>query len=118
MANLDPNKYSKNKDIKAESSLSSLAAFGRLALMLLGLIGIALELFKDDGWLKTLFSKLFQSTTSMLAIPVIFLVLWLINRWLTSPSKSETSKSGDLPMYVMMAIGAYYVFRLITTGGF
>lgn len=118
MANIDPNKYSKNKDIKAESLLSNLAAIGRVVLMLIGLIGIALELFREDGWLKTLFGKLFQSTTSMMAIPVIILVLWLINRWLTSPNKSETSKSGDLPMYVMMAVGAYYLFRLITTGSF
>ncbi len=118
MANIDPNKYSKNKDIKAESLLSNIFAVGRLGLMLVGLIGIALELFRDDGWLKTLLGKIFQSTTSMLSIPVIILVLWLINRWLTSPNKSETSKSGDLPMYVMMAVGAYYLFKLITTGSF
>ncbi len=118
MANLDPNKYSKHKDIKADSALSNLVAIGRLGLMLVGLIGIALELFRDDGWLKTLLGKIFQSTTTMLSIPVIILVLWLINRWLTSPNKSETSKSGDLPMYVMMAVGAYYLFKLITTGSF
>ncbi|HYN54432.1 MAG TPA: hypothetical protein VES38_06980 [Methylotenera sp.] len=118
MANIDPNKYSKNKDIKAESLLSNMAAIGRLCLMVIGIIGIALEFFRDDGWLKTLLGKLFQSTTSMMLIPVIILVLWLINRWLTSPNKSETSKSGDLPMYVMMAIGAYYLFRFLTTGSF
>ena len=118
MANIDPNKYSKNKDVKAESVLSNIVAAGRLGLMVVGIIGIALEFFRDDGWLKTLLGKLFQSTTSMMAIPVIILVLWLINRWLTSPNKSETSKSGDLPMYVMMGVGAYYLFRLITTGSF
>ena len=86
--------------------------------MLIGLIGITMEMFRDGGWVKTLFGKIFQSTTTMLSIPVIILVLWLFNRWVSSPSKSETKKSGDLPMYIMMAIGAYYVFRLITTGSF
>ena len=114
--NIDPNKYSKNKDIKPESVLSDLVAIGRLVLMLIGLIGIAMEMFRDGGWLKTLLSKIFQSTTSMLLIPVIILVLWLLNRWISSPSKSEVKKSGDLPMYIMMAIGVYYAFRFITTG--
>ena len=75
-------------------------------------------MFREDGWLKTGLAKLFESTTSMMLIPVIIFALWLLNRWITSPNKSETSKSGDLPMYLMMATGTYYLFRLITTGSF
>ena len=116
MANQDPNKYAKNKDIKPESLMSNLAAVGKMGLMIVGIIGIALEFFKSDGVLSILLSKLFQSTTTMLFIPVIIFVLWLLNRMMTSNKKGETNKSGDLPMYVMMAIGAFYLFRLITTG--
>jgi hypothetical protein len=54
----------------------------------------------------------------MMLIPVIIFVLWALNRWMTSPNKAETSRSGDLPMYLMMGAGGYYLFRLITTGGF
>jgi flagellar biosynthesis protein FlhB len=54
----------------------------------------------------------------MLFIPVIIFVLWLLNRMMTSNNKGEINKSGDLPMYVMMGIGMYYLFRIITTGGF
>ena len=115
---VDPNKYSVNKDIVPESKRNVLLSVIGMGLMILGIIGIATELFREDGWLKILLHKIFQSTTSMLAIPVIILVLWLLNRWMTSPNKSETSKAGDLPMYAMMAVGAYYVFRLITTGSF
>jgi hypothetical protein len=114
----DPNKYLKNKDIQAESKLSVLAAMGRMGLMLLGIVGIAMEFFSDDGVLKKILGKLFESTTSMMMIPVIIFVLWLLNRWMSSSSKSETKKSGDVPMYVMMLIGAYYLFRLATTGSF
>lgn len=114
----DPNKYLKNKDIQAESKLSVLAAMGRMGLMLLGIVGIATEFFSDDGVLKKVLGKLFESTTSMMMIPVIIFVLWLLNRWMSSSSKSETKKSGDVPMYVMMLIGAYYLFRLATTGSF
>ena len=114
----DPNRYSKNKDIKPESLLSNMLALGRMILMLIGIVGIGFEIFREDGWLKQGLHKLFESTTTMLFIPAIIFVLWILNRWMTSPNRSETSKSGDLPMYVMMGVGVYYVFRLITTGTF
>lgn len=113
---IDPNKYSKNKDIQPESGLSVFLSAVRMGLMLIGIIGIAMEVFRDDGWLKALLAKIFQSSTNMLAIPVIIIVLWLINRITTSPNKSEMAKGGDLPMYIMMAFGTYYLFRLITSG--
>lgn len=115
---VDPNKYSKNKDIQAESRIGTLAAVGRMGLMLIGIAGLAMELFRDDGWLKKALAKLFESTTSMMFIPVIIFALWLLNHWMSSGNKGETRKSGELPMYAMMAVGAYYLFRLVTTGGF
>jgi len=118
MAKVDPNKYSKNKDIKPESYFSSMSATGCVALMLVGIVGLAVDLFHEDGWLKIGLTKLFESTTSMMFIPVIIFVLWLLNRWMSSASNSETKKIGDAPMYLMMAAGAYYLFMLITTGSF
>ena len=113
---IDPNKYIKNKDIRPESRLSVFLSVIRLGLMLVGIVGIAMEFFRDDGWLKMLLSKIFESSTNMLSIPVIILVLWFINRITSSANKSEMARGGDLPMYAMMAIGAYYVFKLVTTG--
>ena len=113
---IDPNKYAKNKDITPESKFGSIAAAARMGLMLVGIVGVAMEFFRDDGWLKTGLGKLFESTTNMMFIPVIILALWLLNRWMSSPNKSETKRSGDVPMYLMMAVGAYYLFHLITTG--
>lgn len=118
MAKVDPNKYAKNKDIQPESKLSVLLATIRMALVLVGIAGIAIELFRENGWLSTLFGKLFASTTSMLLIPVIIFVMWFLNRWISSPHKSETKKSGDFPMYIMMAVGAYFLFRFYSTGTF
>lgn len=86
--------------------------------MLIGLVGIAMEFFKDGGWLKTALGWLFDSTTHMMFIPVIIFVLWLLNRWMSSAAIGEKKKSGDVPMYIMMALGAFYIFRLVTTGGF
>ncbi len=114
----DPNKYSKNANIEADTPLKTLISFVGLALVIIGLIGIAMEFFKDGGWLKTALGWLFESTTHMLFIPVIILVLWLLNRWMSSAAKNEKKKSGDVPMYIMMGVGLFYLFRLATTGSF
>lgn len=114
----DPNKYAKNADIEADSLFKTLSSVGGLILVLIGLAGIAMEFFKDGGWLKTALSWLFDTTTHMMFIPVIIFACWLLNRVMSSTNPNESKKAGNLPMYIMMAIGAFYMFRFITTGGF
>ena len=114
----DPNKYAKNKDIQADTLLKTLSSLGGILLVLIGLVGIGLEFFKEGGWLKTAFAWLFESTTHMMLIPVIIIAGWLFNHFISSSAKGEKKKSGDIPMYAMMLVGAYYVYRLVTTGGF
>ena len=118
MARIDPNKYSKNADIRPESKLSLLLAVIRIILIGFGLIGISVALFREDGWLSKLMSKVFESTATMLLIPVIIFAIWLLNRWLSTPNKSETKKNGDIPMHVMIVIGVYYIYKIFTTGSF
>ena len=113
----DPNQYKKNANIKADTLMHTITSVGSMILLFIGIIGLALELFKDDGWLKQALSWLFDSTTHMMFIPVIAFVLWMLNRMMSGTGEG-TKKSGDLPMYIMMAIGAYYVFRFVTTGSF
>jgi cation transport ATPase len=115
---MDPNKYAKNAKIDPNSKVSTIMSIVSFLLMLIGLIGLGIEFFKDGGWLKSMVGRLFESTTGMLMIPVIIFAGWLFNRWTSSPSKTEKSKAGDIPMYIMMAIGAFYLLRIITTGGF
>ncbi len=112
----EPNKYAKNADIKADTPLKTIISAVGMILMLVGLAGIAMEFFKDEGWLKTAIAWLFESTTRMMFIPVIIFALWLMNRMMSSTNPNESKKSGNIPMYIMMAIGAYYVFRFVTTG--
>ena len=114
----DLNKYSKNADIKADTLAKTLLSVAGIVLILIGLAGIAMELFKENGWLKSAFKWTFDSSTHMMAIPVIIFVLWLLNYKMSSNAKGEKKKSGDLPMYVMIAIGLYYVFQLVSTGSF
>jgi Na+/glutamate symporter len=114
----DPNKYAKNAKIKAESPLQTAISAASFGLMIIGMIGIAVGFFKETGPLKSALSWLFESTNHMMFIPVIIVVGWFLNRMMSSSNPNESKKSGNLPMYIMMAIGAYFLFKLITTGEF
>jgi hypothetical protein len=113
----EPNKYAKNADIQADTLLKTLSSVGGMALVLIGILGIALEFFKGDGILGSIWDWLWQDTSHLIAIPVAAFAFWLFNRFLTASAKGEKKKTGDIPMYAMMAVGAYYVFRFVTTGG-
>jgi len=41
----DPNKYSKNADIEADTLFKTLTSLGGILLLLIGLVGIAMEFF-------------------------------------------------------------------------
>lgn len=117
MAKKDANKYSKNANINPESHLSSILAILRMVLMLVGIFGITFELFRENGWLSEMFGGVVTSTGNMLIMVGTLICLWLLNRWLSSPRKSEVKRIGDLPMYLMMAAGIYYLYRLWSLGG-
>jgi uncharacterized membrane protein YadS len=110
---MDPNKYKGNADIRPDTLLQTLTSVGSMILMVAGIIGIATDFFKEDSWIKKAFAYLFQSTSTMLLIPLIIIVLWLLNRWISTPSKDTKKKSGNLPMYLMMLIGAFYIYQFL-----
>ena len=112
----DPNKYAKNADIKADTPLKTALSVVGMGLMLLGILGIALEFFKDDGGIELIWDWLWEDTSHLLAIPAVIFALWLFNNWITTSAKGEIKKAGNTPMYIMMAIGAFFLFRFIATG--
>lgn len=106
------------KNIKPESLFETIMATFRMGLCLLGIIGLSVETFRDDGWLKRALGKLFTSDTALVAIPLIFIGLFLVNRLMSAPTDDKNKWIGDLPLYLMMGIGAFFLFKLATTGGF
>ncbi len=114
----EPNKYAKNADIQADTLTKTIISVASMALLFIGILGIALEFFKGGGILSSAWDWLWADMSHLIAIPVIFFAFWLFNRFLTAQAKGEKKKAGDIPMYIMMAIGAYYVFHFVTTGGF
>lgn len=103
---------------KPDSLLATVAAVGRIGLVIIGLIGLSVEMFRDNGWLKQLIGKLFSSSLSLAIIPIAIIVIYFVNRWLSDATDGKASAKGDLPLYLMMAIGAFFLFNLITTGSF
>ena len=116
MANTDPNKYSKNANIKAESRIGLFFAFVRMVLMLIGIFGITYELFRENGWLSRLLGNVFDSSANMLIAALALIMLWGVNRWVSTPHKQDKISMGDAPMYAMMAVGAYYLYHLYSSG--
>ena len=108
---MDPNKYKQNADIKPDTLLQTISSVVSMLLMVVGIIGIATDFFREDSWIINMFAFFFESTAKMLLLPVVIFILWLINRWISSPNKDKKKKSGNLPMYIMILVGIYYVYK-------
>jgi hypothetical protein len=115
---MDPNKYAKNKQLKPSSHIHLIRSIAEFVLILFGIAGVSYEFFKESSIFRSFIGGLFDSLTSMLLIPVIGIAFWLFSKWTSSPTASEKPEIGNIPMYVMMIIGAFYIFRLISAGHF
>jgi len=92
---MHPNKYKQNENIRPESLLKTITSVTPMLLMILGIVGIvgiALKFFNGNGLFGQAFSYLFQSIQSMLLIPLILFALWLLNRWISTPSKTKQKR--------------------------
>ena len=114
-------KYGKPIDKKPQTLVSTLLSVLQMAVMIVGLIGLAVHLFKEKGWLSRWLGNLMQAETSQIvvAIPLLLLAGYLLNLWLHSADDdNKNNRMGDYMMYLMMMIGAFFIFNLVTTGSF
>lgn len=106
---------------KPESLMSVLKAGAQFVLMILGIIGLTILIFSEDGWLATFMRKLTQidSFGSLLIIPLAIIAIYIARVWFEKTfAKSSAAVIGNFAMYVMMAIGAFFLFRLLSSGSF
>ncbi len=103
---------------KPDTLLKTIMASVQVGLMLLGIIGIAVEIFRDQGMIKKWLSPLFSSASSLAGGVIIAFLLYLFWRWLNSAPKGTRTRRGDIPMYLMMGVGIFFLLRLFTTGSF
>jgi len=113
-------KYDKlRKDMRPDSVLSVVLSITQLLLVAVGLIGLAIQFFRDKGWLKQWLSSLMNTSTSTLviAVPVLLLAYLIGKSWMDSHSERESSNFiADIMLYVMMLVGAWFIFSYLTAG--
>lgn len=114
---MDPNKYAKNQSIEPESKFKTIQAIVSFLLMLIGLVGIAVEFFRPSGGLHLVLGFATQSTFNMILSGFIAIGLFVFHRYISHVKAENNKKAGNAPMFFMMVIGIYYVIRLISTGG-
>lgn len=105
------------RETKPDNLIDTILSTVKLLLMIVGIVGLAFEFFKDDGLLQMALGKIFDSATNMVITVVLLGALYYFNHWITA-SDGNASKKGDLPMYAMLLAGLYYSYRFISTGGF
>jgi|APLak6261703504_1056268.scaffolds.fasta_scaffold00269_9 hypothetical protein len=104
---------------KPESVLSVIKAGAQFVLMVFGIVGLAILIFSGDGLLVTLGGKLtqFDSFGSLMAIPLLIITIYIGRIWFEKAfGKSSSAAAGSFAMYLMMAVGAFFLYRLISTG--
>jgi hypothetical protein len=92
-----------------------------IALVLAGIGGVAFNMFRDGGWFGSLFDRFWNALLDhpLVVIPVAIAVFVIGKFWHDyNVAKGHTSKLPNFFLYGVMAAGAFFVFRLATTGSF
>lgn len=97
---------------RPESLLSLVVAIVQFVLIVIGIIGITAAIFGEGGLFTTLASKLIDADIASMMITgiIVAAALYFGHRWFERNFEHSASKVyGTLAMYIMMAVGAYYL---------
>jgi membrane protein insertase Oxa1/YidC/SpoIIIJ len=103
-----------------ESLMNILKAGAMFVLVVLGIIGVAVSVFSEGGWLGIFFDKLTNLDTDLLVIvPLVLIVLYVVKVWFEKTTgKSSAEVMGNMALFIMMAFGLFFLYRLLTLGSF
>lgn len=113
---MDPSRFDKDRDLRPDSAWQTLQALLTVALLICGLIGIAVHLFGSD---TTPFDWWTWITASPLNIALTILAVVAViafHRYNSHISNQQRRNASNLPVYIMMLAGLYFIYRLLTTG--
>jgi cation transport ATPase len=113
---VDPNRYNENRNIRPDSPWQIIQALLTVALLICALIGLAVNLFGSHtspmDWLHWITASTFNIVLTILGA----VVLIGFHRYITVISNEKRHNASNFPVYVMMLIGVYFLYRLLTTG--
>jgi hypothetical protein len=96
-------------------------SFVTIALVLAGLGGVSYNIFREGGWITTVFGKFVdvQMENPLIAIPVTIGAVFIGKMWYDRQVEhGKTSRLPDVLVYVIMAAGAFFLWRFFSTGSF
>lgn len=105
---------------KPESLISVIKAISQFVLIVIGIIGTTILIFSSDGLLATMGGKLLDlDSTAFVGIALALVAIYVAKVWFEKTfGKSSAAVAGSLAMYLMMAVGAFFLYRLLSTGSF
>jgi hypothetical protein len=98
-----------------------IVSFVTIGLVLAGLGGVSYNLFREGGWIGGFFGKLWdaQLENPLIAIPVTLGAVFVGKMWYDRQVEhGKTSRLPDVLIYVIMAAGAFFLWRFFSTGSF
>ena len=105
---------------KPESLMNILKAGAMFVLVVLGIIGVAVSVFSEGGWLGMFFDKLTNFEADLLVIvPLVLVFLYVVKVWFEKTTgKSSAEVMGNMALFIMMGFGLFFLYRLLTLGSF
>jgi hypothetical protein len=98
--------------------LADAGSIALLALVLLGLVGLGYRALRPGGWLGTTLDYLWEKSPGLVWLVAFAIVLGgAVARHLFFPRRQQPFQS-DLLLYAGVALGLFFLFKLIVTGSF
>ena len=87
-----------------------------LALVLLGLVGLAYRILRPGGWLGSTLDYLWEKNPGLVWLTGFGIVLFgAMARNVFFPRRNQ-AYHGDLLLYIGVALGLFFLIRLVATG--
>jgi len=111
-------KYQKQKS-NSSTLLTTILAFVQVGLVIIGLIGVSMRLFEDKGWLQQWLTSIMDAKFGNLIVGAVLLFIggYLLRSWMAG-SEGKQGMVADAMLYLMTGVGMYFVFHIVTEGGF
>jgi undecaprenyl pyrophosphate phosphatase UppP len=106
---------------RPDSPVTLAIAVAQMALMIIGIAGVATAIFGENGLLASLAKKATEaeSLSFIVAIPLLFVAIYLARQWYEKTfAKSSSATIATFAMYTMTALGAWYLIQFLRTGNF
>ncbi len=89
-----------------------------LILVVVAIAGISYHTFRDGGWFAQGFGKVTHAFTNypLMALAVSISLFFAVRAWRHRKIRGERTKFFDYVIYLLMAVGIYFIGRYVLQG--